>query len=202
MRVVPSLLIASLLLAVATPAHAGGPPGTIGPEVPAPAPATTTRVERYGKQIVLADLAWLGALYLVGSAEARNSNGDGGMPLTSLLALGYFATGPIVHLRHGNKTGAAKSLAARALLPVGGMLVGGMLAAGSADDGNGDDIDDSFAVLGGMMLGFGAGIVSAVVLDWTVFSKKTVEARPATWAVTPRLSVNKHGVVAGVGGSF
>ena len=59
-----------------------------------------------------------------------------------------------------------------------------------------------WAVLGGMMLGFTAGVVTAVVLDWTVFSKKTVEVRPARWAVTPNVSVTKHGVVAGVGGSF
>ena len=195
-----AVLSAALLLHLATPASAGGPPGTIAAEVPEP--AAPTHVTRYGKQVALADLAWLGAMYLVGSVEARSNDGE--PHLTSVLALGYFATGPIVHLRNGNRSGAGKSLAARALLPVGGMLVGGMLAAGAVDDASseGDDLGNAFAVMGGMMLGAAAGTITAVVLDWTVFAKKTVEGRPARWAVMPNVTVTKHGALAGVGGQF
>lgn len=198
MRLLPSVVAASLLLSLATPALAGGPPGSIEPNVEL-VPATPTHVERYGKQIVVADLLWLGATSLVMSAD---TGGDGN--LGSVLLLGYYATGPLVHLKHGNRSGAAKSLAARALLPIGGMLAGGVLAANASDDDPNDDTfdDGDMAFLGGMVLGAMVGTVTAVVLDWTVFSKKTVEGRPASWAIAPNVSVTPKGATVGLGGHF
>lgn len=196
MRLMPSVLAASLLISLTAPAWAGGPPGTVGPEMPEL--AAPTHVKRYGKQILLADLVWLGAGTLIASQA------DGGDNIGSLLYLGYFATGPLIHLKHGNGLGAAKSLAARALLPVAGMLVGGMLAASSTenDPNEYDGDEDGMAVFGGMLLGGVVGVASAMVLDWTTFSKKTVEGRKPGWAVMPNVKVTRQSALAGVSGAF
>jgi len=199
MRLLPACLAASLLLALAlaSPALAGGPPGSVEPNdetVP------QTHTVRYGKEVVLADLVWLGAMTVV-----ARSDSEGGA--ASLIGLGYFATGPLIHLRNGNGRGAAKSLVARTVLPAAGMLVGGLLAMDAEDNNQSyedDELidDDGFAVLAGAVVGGFVGMVTAVVLDWTTFSKKTVEGRPASWAAAPNVNVNRHGATVGVSGSF
>lgn len=196
MRSVPTLL-AFTLLVLSAPAFAGGPPGLVPPETPPPAP----RVERYGTQVFLADLAWIGGAAIVGKLESQ-SDGEGG-GLSSVIGLGYFVAAPMVHAAKGNSSGAWKSLGARTLLPIGGAVLG-MAIVASGDDSEGDD--DGLAMLGGMLLGAGAGMVTAVILDYTVFAKKTVEAPRhgylAKGKVRPGVKISRQGVTVSVGGSF
>jgi hypothetical protein len=132
-------LVSFLLLVAPGAARAGGPPSSVQPETV----IVERKVERYGLQIVLADVLWVAATSAIGEVT-EDGGGEGAL---SVLGLGFYATGPAVHLAHGNKSGALKSLGARALLPVGGALVG-MALAGE---------DDDFDALGGMLLGFTAG---------------------------------------------
>lgn len=199
MRSVATLLVLVSVLALSTPATAGGPPGLVQPEEPPPAP----RVERYGIQVFLADLAWIGGVAVVGKLESE-SDGEGG--LSSILGLGYFVAAPMVHAAKGNSSGAWKSLGARTLLPIGGAVLGMAIVASGDDDSGDDGDDDGLAMLGGMMLGAGAGMVTAVILDYTVFSRKTVEAPRhgylAKDKVRPGVKISRQGVTVSVGGSF
>jgi hypothetical protein len=203
---VPALLLAATALLSTTTASAGGPPGSVEPTA-APqydygfSAARPTKTERYGGQILLADAAWLAATMVVGNLEA-NSSSDGDASITGVLAFGYFVTGPAVHMKHGNNSGAAKSLAARALLPVAGMMVGAV--AFSQDCPNDSGLDCGFNTLAGMMVGGLAGGVGAMVLDWTVLGKKEVRIPGAEVIarVQPRVGVTKDAVSVGFGGSF
>jgi hypothetical protein len=196
MRSVASTLLALLVVLASTPALAGGPPGLVQPEEPPPAP----RVVRYGTQVFLADLAWIGGAALVGKLES-SSDGEGG--LSSILGLGYFVAAPMVHAAKGNSSGAWKSLGARTLMPIGGAVIGMAIVASGDDDSEGDD---GLAMLGGMVLGAGAGMVTAAILDYTVFAKKTVEAPRygylAKAKVRPGVKISKQGFAVSLGGSF
>ncbi|MCA9676441.1 MAG: hypothetical protein H6708_09785 [Kofleriaceae bacterium] len=151
-----------------------------------------TRTERYGVQILAADVALFATLAVAAKAEVDDSVG-------SLIALGYFATGPLIHLKHGNTRGAVRSMAARALLPMGGALVGMVLASNNRCDGDLCGLE----VVGGMAIGGAVGMASAMVLDWTVLGKTEVEAPVVGRVViSPRVDVSRRGVSVGVGGAF
>jgi hypothetical protein len=181
-------LVSFLLLVAPGAARAGGPPSSVQPETV----IVERKVERYGLQIVLADVLWVAATSAIGEVT-EDGGGEGAL---SVLGLGFYATGPAVHLAHGNKSGALKSLGARALLPVGGALVG-MALAGE---------DDDFDALGGMLLGFTAGGLTALILDWTVFSKKETTTYTSGFALRkglrPGVKIQRDGLALSLAGSF
>jgi hypothetical protein len=219
MRPVLTTVLATLALSttlagtLAGTAHADLPPGRTEPGYGLDEPnlATgATRTERYGGQILVADVAWFAATMLVGSLEARSSRSydddgsyddDPDTSIAGVMAMGYFVTGPAIHLKHGNTSGAAKSLAARALLPMGGAVLG-MVA--FMEDCRGDDLGCGFAPIAGMVIGGAAGMVGAMALDWTVLGKHEVEVPGAgvIARVQPRLDVGKDRVGVALGGSF
>ncbi len=203
--VIPALLLAAAtLLAAIAPASAGGPPGSVatGPEAGGYdygfAERPQTRTKHYGTTILLADVAWIAVTTLAANREA---NSDGESSLSSVLALGYFVAGPAVHLKYGNSTGASKSLAARALLPVGGALIGIAAMSGKCRD---DSFECGLEPLVGMFIGGGLGMLGAMALDWTLLGKTEVEVPGARQLarLQPRVNVSKHGASVALGGAF
>jgi hypothetical protein len=189
-RIAVMVVAALLVPALARTAHAGGPPGTTEALMPAEAPPER-RTVHYGYQTFLADGAWV----LATAAIARSdSTGDGA---GTVVMLGYYGAAPIVHLANHNRDGALKSLGLRVLLPVAG-AVGGLVL---ASDGDGDD--DGMAPIFGMMAGLGIGALSAMVIDWTVLSKRSIEVpRPALSGFTPGVKIGKQEVQLSLSGSF
>jgi hypothetical protein len=188
-----AVLLSTLFLALlvhAAPAAADGPPGMAEPTAPDPAPQTRTK--RYGYQVFAADAGWFIASSLVAKADSGSGGGE-------LIALGFYGGGPLVHLANHNPSGAAKSLALRALLPIGG-AVGGMLIVGQDEDA------DGFGMMLGAIAGFGAGAIAAMVIDWTVIAKREV-AVPGTGSLTlaglrPGVKIGKQSATISLAGSF
>lgn len=178
-----AVLVAACVLAASSTALAA-PPGMVPVESPTPA----TRTQHYGYQIFLADLGWFAAAGLLAKSDASGGGGD-------LVVLGYYGAGPAIHLAHGNQSGAAKSLAARALLPLAGGVIGLTL-------GSQGTTADSDSALGGMVIGALAGGVTAMVLDWTVIGKKEVAAPKLPLALRPGVSIGKHALAFSLGGAF
>ncbi len=188
-------LVAALVIAFSSPAFAGGPPGSVTPETPEVVP---THVKRYGKWVLLADLVGSFATSMVAGPLVEDHPNIG----LGVLVVGFVGTGAAVHLYHGNRSGAVKSVLARVLLPIGGALAMAELVdePNSANEEDWVDEDDDYWM--GAFLGGTLGGLTALVLDWAVFSKKTVEGRPPSWAVAPHLSVTQTSTVAGIAGSF
>ena len=179
-------LVSFLLLLAPVAARAGGPPSSVQPETV----VVERKVERYGLQIVLADVLWVVAMSAIGEA-ADETDAEGAL---SVLSLGFYATGPVIHLANGNRQGAVQSLGARALLPVGGALAG-MALAGEDDE------------LGGLILGFTAGGLTALILDWTVFSKKVTTTTTGSGfalrsGLRPGVKIQRDGLALSLAGSF
>ncbi len=195
-----SAVVLAVLSLLAATAHAGGPPGATEPTFADPTPVK--KVERYGTQIALADLATFALVAVVSREEDDSSNDDA---ISGWIGLaGYLGGGPAIHLTHGNAMGARKSLTARALIPLGGGILGGLAFAG-------DDDENAFVPswFVGAMLGATAGMITAMVLDWTVFAKKTTNVegprRPVglgAHALRPAVKVNPGGATVSVAGNF
>jgi hypothetical protein len=187
----PSLRVALLLaacllvplLAKTAPAAAGGPPGLIEPNAP------TTRTVHYGYQTFIADALWIGGSMVLAKADDGGGGGE-------LIALGYYGGGPAVHLLHHNRSAAAKSLGLRVLLPVAGAVAGLVLS--------GDRGDDGFEAMYDAMIGFAAGAVTAMVVDWTVLSKQSVDVPHVGTlsALRPGMKIGKDSATVSVAGSF
>jgi hypothetical protein len=119
----------------------------------------------YGWQLMLVDLASTAAI--VGGGVASQ---DGGPAVAIPIAggVGYLAGGPLVHLAHGERDRAWRSTLLRAFLPLGaGALAAGVgaLAAGSGSSDVCSSKRACGAALGGVV-GFGAGMLAAMVADW------------------------------------
>jgi hypothetical protein len=123
----------------------------------------------YGWQVLIADAlaAGVGAI-----AAPENAHGDAGV--IGLAAAGYIAGGGVVHLVHGRYLAAGLSLGVRLLLPVVGALVGSGIASTSCHSGDtspdGYPEDPCWAPLGGGLVGFVSGMVTASVVDIAAFS--------------------------------
>ncbi len=155
---------------------------------PATTPALALQAEPEGSyrwQVFAADGASL-ALLVSGSKTGATVG-----------AVGYLLAAPIVHMGHDEGGRAAASLALRVGLPIAGAF--GLAAAlkhpCSADD---DDCDDG--TLEGAILGFGLGMLAAMVID-TALIARPVKAKPAvTWV--PQVAVTPQQVGLSVVGRF
>jgi hypothetical protein len=201
-RTAAALAVALAATAAAAPAAAGGPPG-LAPDTASLSAAAAPQVERYGSELLLADLAWVGATLALAATDQDDTAG-------SVATIGYLAAGPAIHLRHGNLHGASRSAAARTLLPLGGLVLGMMLAGATEEPNYADCVEPctgyshggGFRTIAFGVLGASVGVASAMVLDWTTLGRKTV-ARPATTArLLPRVGVSGGGFSVGVTGRF
>jgi len=180
------------VLATASRATAGAPPSTIAPDTEPPA----TRIERYGTQVALADAAWLAGTLVL--AKVEDSSTLAGVTFE----LGAVFAGPIVHVIHGNRSGAMKSLGTRVLLPAAGFLVGWQLDASerSPTEDENDLLPEGFD---GGVLGLMAGLAGALIIDWTVFAKHEVPAdRSFATGLRPGVKISRDGLAVSLGGSF
>ena len=144
---------------------------------------TTKRTVSYGTHVFLADLASWAVI-----SAAASKDGD----IAGVGVAGLFLGGPIVHLVHGNNSGAVYSLLARTALPFGGAL---LFSSGC---------DDGYDCMGGVIVGSMLGYAGALALDWFYLAKKTeVVAMPTGWAsLRPSIGMTADGAQAGLGMSF
>jgi hypothetical protein len=166
------------------PAPALAAPG-MTPAAPLPEPEPELELENYRWQIVAADVASVVLVFSVRDAGA------------SLGGLTYVLGGPVIHGAHGHGGRVIASLALRAGLPIAMAFGGAALARHGCSD---EDCDDGS--FGGAILGFGLGIVTAMVVD-TALIAQPVEVRKhadATWA--PQIAVTSRHVGLGVVGRF
>jgi hypothetical protein len=196
-------------------AQPGNTPPTTQPPPPPPTTTTvpppytygvapTTRTERYGMKIAAVDgLAFgamvVGAIVLV--AGAIDNDEEGSIALGAVLMIGgavtYVVGPPLVHSNKGNSSSAWKSLALRLGLPALGGILGSTMqrteCSGDVCSSSNDDIAGSLS---------GIGVLAAMVIDWTLLSKRTVTVHaPPPYA--PYAAVGKDGQMTfGLAGSF
>ena len=144
-------------------------------------PARAAEGESYGNQTVLADVT--SGLLFCGAGLASNSNKDGlsaGFVVAGVAT--YLAGGPVVHLLHGNRGGAVRSGIVRVLLPVVATFVGAGIGGlvGGIDNGrysDGTSKTGDQAATGGV-IGFGAGVLAAIVVDAAAFAHEPAPEPP------------------------
>ena len=146
-----------------------------------------TRTTSYGWHVFAADAATWAMLSL-----GDNGSSEG---IATIGAMGLFFGGPMVHLAHGNTSGAGYSLLARAGLP----LTGAFLGSATCDQSN-----DDWGCLGSVLLGTTLGYGAALAIDWFYLAKKTeVVGMPTGWAsVRPSLNIAPDRAQAGVAFNF
>jgi hypothetical protein len=172
----------------ARPAAALAAPG-MTPAAPLPAPEIAPEIAPadYRWQVVAADV--------VSVVLAFSRSGTG----IRLGGLTYVLGGPIIHAVHGQGARMGVSLALRVGLPIALALTGAGLA---HHDCSPDDDDCDNGSLGGGILGFGVGIVTAMVVDSVVIAGavKVRKHTGATWA--PQIAMTPQHVGLGVVGRF
>lgn len=183
-----------LLLASALTAgwvhHADAQPA-LTPSREAAQPSTRRKVDYYGWQILLTDVASVAA----GVAVGKDDHPDKGF---AVFGGGYVLGGPIVHLSHGNPGRAVGSLALRVGLPALGAwaLFGPEPECHDTPETEGSCGEDVIArAVGGTLLAL-VGMTTASLLDWTVMGL-SIEEVP----VEPGLTLVPQ-VSAGGGGSL
>lgn len=145
----------------------------------------TTEVERYGGEVLLADVAGLSLMFLGGANDSEGLMQAG-------LVVAWLAP-PAVHLGHSNGGGAVLSLLIRPALVTAGA------AAGAAAAQCGDD-PEFLCGLGEVAIGALVGYGVAAVVDAGVLARVTHRRGKA--AVAPQVAVADGGVRVGLGGTF
>ncbi len=229
LRAVLTITGAAALLIGASPAHADtqGTPNEPPPDLPPPAPpppqpagpvvvAEPQQVPTYGQYQQRRRherTHWYGWQNLVvdggvmvASAGLGSANGTAG---GVLLVTGYVFGGPIVHWSHGQVGRGFASLGIR----VGAPLVLGTLGFAVF---RGSGSQDEYAGLIGLALGFGFGVLSAIVIDAAALAYEKVDdqdedaraitrrrqaQRPITWSpwAAPR---TEGGAMFGLSGTL
>lgn len=158
------------------------------PPAPPSAPLPEVEIEDYRWQIAVVDAA--------GLALAFSQNQTG----TSLGGLAYALGGPVIHGMHGHGGRVLASMALRVGLPLALAIGGGEL--GRQDCSGPDDYDCGGANIGGALLGFGLGVVTAMVVDDALIARPVAIRKhdDATWA--PQIAVTPRHVGLGALGRF
>jgi len=148
----------------------------------------------YGNAILATDLAAVGlGVVAVGTKDAA-------VPLLIGAGLTYALGGPIVHCAHDRVGTALGSLALRVALPVSGGLLGWSLGEGSSRGCTGD-MCGLGAALGGLALGFGAGMFFASLIDIKGLAYEAAPTTPAPKvALVPTIDPKKGSVGLNVQG--
>jgi hypothetical protein len=155
---------------------------------PIPEPDPELEDSAYHGQMVVADVATL-ALVFVG--------GEAGI---SAAGLTYLIAGPSIHLAHGQGHRAAGSLALRLGVPVVGAFGAAWLAR-SRDSCSEDDEDCDDGALVAAVLGAGAGMLAAMLIDDAMLSGP-VRRKPARVEWAPRVTATTGRLGVGVVGRF
>jgi hypothetical protein len=168
--------------------------GTARAQAPGLTPITTTEApetieERYGWQILLADLAAI-------AAGAATEEGE-------ITLAAYLGGGPVIHLAHGSPGRAMGSLALRAGLPLAGALLGVAIEEPSCEG-------EFLCGVGGLIIGGTLGVLTASAIDIGVLAKKSrrVERprgllRLGSIDANPSLAPTRdHGMSLGLSGTF
>ena len=165
-------------------------------EAQAVAPAAPVRSSSYFGTMMLADVAVIGVtLGTVGWAQRGGGGSVGiGAGIGALGLVAFVATGAVVHHVYGNDRQVWWSVARRVLLPGGTALGAGLIA--NAKECSGEDC--GLATLAYSALGFGGGMLVALVWDWSVAH---LDSRLAT-SVMPITILDGERVAFGFGARF
>jgi len=180
-----------LLCALPRTAAAQPPSPTWTPQ-PAPTNQVMERTDKYGSQIVLADLASVAFMVAV-----INTGGAGDLSLFSALSFATFS--PTVHFVHGNVEGGVGSIVLHVMAPILGASIGYQV------DFRLWGKDEFLPGFGGFVIGGLVGAVSATALDAIVLAQKTTREPvvPRAYSLAPRVSVLPHGGFSlGLGGTM
>lgn len=108
---------------------------------------------------------------------------------------GYLVCAPIVHAANGQGLKALASLGLRVGGPVVFAIAGGLIEAGATDC-------RSYCGLGGGIVGFGVGIVTAMVIDSAVLARKDVVKKTEKPTIVPTGNARADRLEFGIAGTF
>jgi hypothetical protein len=129
----------------------------------------------YGWQTLTTDGAAL-ALLLAAGATTQSSNAAGAFGLASLGT--YALGGPIVHLTHDRPGTAVGDLVVRVAVPIATTLLGGVIGNALVPGSPCDSDLPCGGWIGGSILGLGAGVLTASIVDAAVFGYEPAAPKP------------------------
>lgn len=147
----------------------------------------------YGGSILAVDVIALSVGIAGIGAVASDSSGvrDAGLPILFGAGLTYVLGGPIVHATHDRLGMTFASLGLRVGVPMGGLFLGAMVGAGASEGCTGD-MCGLGGVIGGGVLGFGAGLITASVIDISLLAyEKVPESTTPQVALVPTVDPKK-----------
>lgn len=177
-----TLAFASLAL-VATMSLAQAQPAATEPRVTVD-DARVEVVERYGGEILLADLAGLSVM-AIGAANGSDEAMTAGLLISGLAPAA-------VHLAHDHPGGAVVSLGLRPALVTLGAMAGSAMATCAEDE--------FLCGLGEVALGAVVGYGVAAAVDAGVVARVTHRSRQPV--IVPRVAITGDGARVGLGGTF
>ncbi len=154
----------------------------------------TTPSDWYGWQIIVADTTAI-SIVLIGAGQ----EGDARIGLIGAGVGAYLVGGPFVHVANGEEDSSAGSAGLRMGAPVAGFYLGGFMGSGSGGEGQ------LGATLAGALIGFTAGVATAMTVDAAFIAKKDAEIdRPddAKFSVAPSVALTPKGASTGLSGTF
>lgn len=128
----------------------------------------------YGWQIAMADLSWM-----VGAGVALGTESPAGA--ATIAISGYLLGAPLIHVLNKQNANVGLSFAARALLPLAGLATGFLVATESDDD-----------TTAPALVGAGAGVLLAMVVDIASIAQKPMQSAPAVHAAKNRHAPTVH----------
>jgi hypothetical protein len=171
-------------------------------ETPSLTSAPASPGAHFGWQVALVDA---GAIALIVGGGALTSTATGFAILPAIGGALYFAGGPLTHTLHHDQGGAWRSVLLRVGIPIASAGVTAGLSALMTSGGQSDvcyphDQRTCAALFGGLV-GFGAGMIGAMVADW-VTARAPEPKAPQSMAWTVLALPLPGGIRFGVAGEF